>query len=417
MARFRLLDINRDSPLAIGLIVAVAVGFQQPLRMALNSVAEIEQQYHLDLLPALVVLCVVFTFHQYRKRQDSRAVLVAAEIAANVERSRVAELHELVAIGQSLANALDFKEIEQALWRHMPVSLRQQPLALAMRSRGAWLTLVHDAVGDADGSRVEDIAAKFATRFTDGVDGPVKPVVVDGHLCFPVYAGRAVIGVAMLADAPETRDERMQQTLAPVLAFVGIALRNVQLLAESKEDSVRDSLTRWFNRGHAIEVLRSDLRRGARTGHRPAVIMFDLDGFKHMNDTLGHLQGDATLQAVARSIDAMLRSTDLRCRYGGDEFLIILPETPLEGAAHVAEHIRRVITSLDLSTGRTGERVTCSIGVTIAREGELEPEEVIARVDAALYSAKENGRNRVVLDEALPASAAKAPLRLVATSA
>lgn len=420
MARFRLLDINRDSTLAIGLIVAAAVGFQQPLRMALNSVSEIEQQYHLDLLPALVVLCVVFTFHQYRKRQESRTILVAAEIAANVERSRVAELNELVAIGQSLANALDFKEIEQVLWRHMPGSLRQQPIALAMRSRGSWRTLVHDAVGDADGSRSEEIAVTAATMFSEGADGPAKPVTVDGYLCFPVYAGRAVIGAAILPDTPATRDERLQHTLAPVLAFVGIAIRNVQLLAESKEDSVRDSLTRWFNRGHAIEVLRNDLRRGTRSGHRPAVIMFDLDGFKHMNDTLGHLQGDATLQTVARSIDAMLRSTDLRCRYGGDEFFIILPETPLNGAAHVAEHIRRVVTSLDLSTGRPGERVTCSIGVTIAREGELEPEEVIARVDAALYKAKAGGRNRVVVEGDLAEGAdasVKPPLRLVATSA
>src|SRR4051812_4260970 len=126
--RFQLLDLSHDSPLAVGLIMATAVVFQQPLRYALNTVGEVEQRYHLDLLPALVVLCVVFVFHQYRKRQESRAVALAADTAAQLERSRVSELHELMDIGQSLANALEFDEVEQALWRHMPVSLRRHPL-------------------------------------------------------------------------------------------------------------------------------------------------------------------------------------------------------------------------------------------------------------------------------------------------
>jgi diguanylate cyclase (GGDEF)-like protein len=134
-----------------------------------------------------------------------------------------------------------------------------------------------------------------------------------------------------------------------------------------------------------------------------------------MNDTLGHLQGDATLQAVSHTVGALLRSTDVRCRYGGDEFLIILPETPVAGAGQVAEHIRRAITSMELLTGRPGERVTCSIGVAAAREGELEPEDVIARADAALYEAKRGGRNRVVVDGNGTAEPGIKSLRLVAS--
>ena len=413
MPRFRLLDISHDSPLAVGLIMATAVVFQQPLRYALNAVGDVEQRYHLDLLPALVVLSVVFMFHQYRKRQESRASALAADTAAQLERARVSELHELMDIGQSLANALELKEVEQALWRHMPVSLRPHPLSMAIRFKSGWRTLLHQGAGEADGARVEEIAAKAAPQFDGAADRAATAVVVDGCLCLPVCAGRAVIGVAILPDMPETRDERLQQTLAAVLAFVGIAVRNVQLLADSKDDSVRDSLTRWFNRGHAIEVLRNDLRRAARTGHAPSVVMFDLDGFKTLNDTLGHLQGDATLQEVARTVDGILRGSDLRCRYGGDEFLVLLPETPVSGAAQVAEHIREAITSLDLSTGRPGERLTCSIGVATARHGELEPEVVIERADAALYQAKRGGRNRVVVEDAVDAPVTGRPLRLV----
>ena len=136
-----------------------------------------------------------------------------------------------------------------------------------------------------------------------------------------------------------------------------------------------------------------------------------------MNDTLGHLQGDATLQAVSRKVTEVVRSTDVRCRYGGDEFLIILPETSVAGASQVAENIRRAITSMELFTGRPGERVTCSIGVAAGREGELEPEGVIARADAALYEAKRGGRNRVVVEGSGAMEPAIKSLRLVASGA
>src|SRR2546426_8484529 len=212
--RFRLLDISHDSPLAVGLIMATAVVFQQPLRYALNSVGEVEQRYHLDLLPALVVLCVVFMFHQYRKRQESRASALAADTAAQLERSRVAEMQELMNIGQSLANALELKEIEQALWRHMPVSLRQHSISVAVRVKSGWRTLLHEGGREADAVRAEEIAAKIASQFDGGIERVAESVVVDGCLCLPVCAGRALIGIAILPDAPETRDERLQQTLA-----------------------------------------------------------------------------------------------------------------------------------------------------------------------------------------------------------
>src|SRR6185503_18001588 len=99
-------------------------------------------------------------------------------------------------------------------------------------------------------------------------------VAVDGYLCLPVCAGRATIGIAILPDTPATRHERLQKTLAPVLAFVGIAVRNVQLLAESKDDSVRNSLPGVLNRGHAIEVHRNGRRRAPRPGQRISIIMF-----------------------------------------------------------------------------------------------------------------------------------------------
>ena len=98
-----------------------------------------------------------------------------------------------------------------------------------------------------------------------------------------------------------------------------------------------------------IEVLHNEVRRAARSARYPALLMFDLDDFKGVNDRHGHLHGDAILQAVARTIDGLLRGSDVKCRYGGDEFLVILPETGIAGAAQVAEHIRQGIRSAELA--------------------------------------------------------------------
>jgi diguanylate cyclase (GGDEF)-like protein len=400
VAKFRLLDLRHDGTLAIGLIAGTAVVFQQPLRFLLNAAGAVEQQYHLDLLPALVVLSVILMFQQYRKRQESRAAALAAETVARIERARAAELDELVNVGRSLANALSFKEIEQALWRNLPALLRSCRLSVVMRQRAAWRMLVHDADGSVDNAPLlEEVAASAAGQFEPYSSGTVVPIAIKGFLCFPVFANREVVGAALLIDGPEVRESRLQLALAPVLTFVGIAIRNVQLLAESREDSLRDSLTRWFNRRYALETLYNELRRAARSGRYPALLMFDLDDFKGVNDRRGHLHGDAILQGVARTIDGLLRGSDVKCRYGGDEFLVILPETGIAGAAQVAEHIRTGIKTAELAPSMDGEHVTCSVGVTVACAGELDPETLLARADAALYGAKAAGRDRVVVHD------------------
>jgi diguanylate cyclase (GGDEF)-like protein len=400
MSRFRLLDLRYDTTLAIGLIMGAAVVFQQPLRFVLNAVGAIEQQYHLDLLPALVVLTVAFTFHQYRKRQESRAAALASEIAARLERERAAELDELVVLGRTLANSLDYKQIEQVVWRHLPEFLRASHLSLvALLGNGRWQVVV-DGIDQSivPPVPIDETAERAARRFEPHDDGVVKPVAEDGFLCFPVHANRAVIGAVLVRDDATMHDPRRQQSLAPILAFMGITLRNAQLIAESREMSVRDSLTHWFNRSHGLMALEMELRRGFRSGAPLALLMLDIDQFKAVNDTHGHLHGDAVLRGVASHVEGLLRLSDIKCRYGGDEFLIILPETPPAGAVHVAEHIRDAVAALELTIGADRVLVKCSVGVAIAAAGELDPEKLIARADAALYRAKRAGRNRVIMD-------------------
>src|SRR4029077_9550464 len=132
---------------------------------------------------------------------------------------------------------------------------------------------------------------------------------------------------------------------------LGISIRNAQLFRAVKENSLRDGLTGCFNRMHAIDCIDTELRRARRSQMPVSLIMFDLDHFKDINDRHGHQCGDAVLAAVGARMRDVLRGSDLKVRYGGEEFLVLLPETSVDGAMRVAETLRRAFTEM---------RVTCN---------------------------------------------------------
>src|SRR5262249_21672683 len=156
--------------------------------------------------------------------------------------------------------------------------------------------------------------------------------------------------------------------------LLGISLRNAQLFLELRENSLRDGLTGCFNRMHSIEVIDTELRRARRSQMPVSLIMFDLDHFKDINDRYGHLCGDAVLAGVGERMRDVLRGSDLKCRYGGEEFLVLLPETPLEGARRVADTLRREIGDMDLEWKDETVMVTASFGVTVSLPSEIDPE-------------------------------------------
>lgn len=394
----RLID-RQDTTLAAGLIAGTIVIFQQPLRRLLDIAGEVQNRYGLDLIPALVVLSVVLVFHQYRKRQEMRVAQHAAEAQARLERTRAEELERLVAFGRSLANSLEYGALQKSLWRHLPDFLERTGLWLIVRDPNSWRVVIEESAGAAAPPHelLESAAACVLAHVAASVDGPNdEGVRVDGFLGFPVRSGETAIGVVLIRESA-TIDDAQRRALGAALAFLGIAVRNVQLLLETRENGLRDSLTKWFNRGYAMTSLRGELQRALRSGAALSVVMFDVDGFKELNDRQGHLAGDAALVTITEQLDRLLRGTDVKCRYGGDEFLIILPETPGTGAEQVAENLRRAIAGLAIGA-RAGLQVTASIGVTTARPGERNADDVIARADAAMYRAKRHGRNRVAVD-------------------
>jgi diguanylate cyclase (GGDEF)-like protein len=144
-------------------------------------------------------------------------------------------------------------------------------------------------------------------------------------------------------------------------------------------------------------MVENELRRARRSKCSTALIMLDLDDFKRINDRFGHLCGDAVLAAVGQALRDALRTSDIKCRFGGEEFLVLLPDTPLTGASKVAETLRSQIDNLAIPWNGNIVRVTASLGLCMALPGELDTLALIGRADVALYRAKAEGRNRVVI--------------------
>jgi len=170
-------------------------------------------------------------------------------------------------------------------------------------------------------------------------------------------------------------------------------------LAIIKEMSIRDELTGVYNRRHLMELLEHEHHRISRGGAHFSVAMLDIDYFKTVNDTHGHLTGDEVLRAVSDVIHNSLRSADFCGRYGGEEFLLVMTQTNINGALLCAERIRSNIEQSRFPNLGSNFRVTVSLGVT-EFAGKEDIPTMIARADKALYLAKETGRNRVEYNEA-----------------
>lgn len=171
-----------------------------------------------------------------------------------------------------------------------------------------------------------------------------------------------------------------------------------EAMVKLEEHSHRDGLTGIYNRRYLDVRLMQELERMSR--YQAAfftVILFDLDRFKLVNDTYGHVAGDEVLRVVASRVLTTLRDTDVFGRYGGEEFLLLLPQTDLAGAEIAAERIRAILCSLPVQFGETDIQISASLGVSECQSEAVNPQKVIEEADLALYVSKQNGRNRVTV--------------------
>jgi diguanylate cyclase (GGDEF)-like protein/PAS domain S-box-containing protein len=223
---------------------------------------------------------------------------------------------------------------------------------------------------------------------------------VHAYVCIPMIAQGETIGVLHLrATHPNTDlDETDSRLAVTVSDQLSLALANLRLRDELRQQAIRDPLTKLFNRRYMEETLVRELSRAERNSHPVSVIMIDIDHFKDFNDIYGHEAGDLVLQTLAKFLGTRVRGSDVACRFGGEEFILILPSANLDLARKRAEQIRESIQSIQVKYGgQTLGPITLSLGVAVFPEHGVTSEAILQLADAALYRAKQNGRNRVVI--------------------
>ena len=224
--------------------------------------------------------------------------------------------------------------------------------------------------------------------------------VKNTYLCIPILAQGETLGILHVQSTDEA-----PQLEASELSFkttfagqVGLSIANIRLREALRAQSVRDVLTGLYNRRYLEEVLDREMRRAGRAAQTLGVLMLDLDHFKRFNDTYGHEAGDAVLRETATFLLKNVRAEDFVCRFGGEEFVIILPTADVEGSHARAERLRSKMGELAiLYQGRSLGKVTFSVGVAEFPAHGMSPQELMAAADAALYEAKRGGRDRVVV--------------------
>jgi diguanylate cyclase (GGDEF)-like protein len=299
-----------------------------------------------------------------------RVLAFVAELRGSLSTG---ELHETIA--RKLPSILG---VEQ-LWIETNIGGRRKMIAAPITSEGSSLHPLMEAAGE------------WAT--------------------FPLRSGDTVVGVMGVPVTNRPLSPTSKRALALLAPLLGDSLQTAHIIAQLRELSTIDSVTGCATRPDGLERLRAELKRAHRASQQVAVLMLDLDYFKSINDRYGHQCGDSVLASIGHTLMQTLRVSDLRCRWGGEEFLVALPESGLDQAKRVAVTLSRKIAGTVTECESARIQLTTSVGITIALPGEEDLEAVLARADAALYRAKADGRNciRVVLANPDEGSMAFAP--------
>ncbi len=225
-----------------------------------------------------------------------------------------------------------------------------------------------------------------------------------GYVCVPLTVQGEILGVLCLIHAaarPGVRQVNQQQLAVTVSEAIKLSLSNLKLREELREQATHDALTGLFNRRYLEESLSRELHRAQRRKAPLCVVMLDLDHFKRFNDTFGHGVGDALLREFGWVLREHLRKSDISCRYGGEEFVLILPDSSLADTQQRVEQIRALVKDLQIRHGeQLLDRMTVSAGIAGAWEHGSTASELLRAADEALYAAKQAGRDRVIVYQA-----------------
>lgn len=386
---------RHDFILVSGLAVAGVVIFMRPVASLLDAARDFERDHGMALGPGLVVLSLTLALYYRRRRQDLKARVTAAAAESRIARERARDLERLIALWQALASATDVNAIRDVIAQHVPLLVGQDEGWVLMRTGAHWEPLVgvaREAPDDLETWR-EDVAMRVLLES----DGRARADGIDweGHICFPLVADGVTLGVLGVSKGQALFSETRRRLLAAAAALVAAALKNAQAAQSVRGESVRDRLTGCVTAAYAVDLIDAELRRARRAGLPVSLILFELSGLDAIVEQHGRLCGDAVVAAVASRMQELLRGADVKCRHGADSFLVLLPETPLDGAVRVTHTLQREVMATSVQWGGETVSVAASFAVTSAIAGELDARAFIERGDVALDVARQQGPNAV----------------------
>jgi diguanylate cyclase (GGDEF)-like protein len=368
---------------------------------------------------ALTILFVVAQFMLFRNEVRGRGAVELTLRRRNEERRQVAELSTALQLSDSRREAYD---IIEAYARRIMVELsgafyvytasRDQLTRISQwtvpdATTQAFADHLHpsDCWGLRQGGRYTGCAEPTGGRDTD-----VSPLVchhIDGEIgpftCIPIVGRGQILGMLHLRGEALRRKETsalLDGMIERLVDQLSLSLTNIELREKLENMALRDGLTGLYNRRFLDEVLEHNLAKLKRESKHAGLLLLDVDHFKRFNDTHGHQAGDEALRRVGATLTASVRASDVVCRYGGEEFLVFLPECDRAEAMAKAESIRVAIAQTALSTGNQAiPPVTASIGLAMFPETGTTRAQLIQMADRALYRAKGAGRNRVMAAE------------------
>lgn len=240
----------------------------------------------------------------------------------------------------------------------------------------------------------------------------LRPSADSDSLCVPLVAHGEILGLVCIrhsanavgdvSSSAVARENRVALASA-VGKKISVAIANLHTYETLRNQSIRDALTGLFNRRYMEESLAREVYRASRRDHPIAVMMIDVDKFKQFNDTHGHEAGDQILRAFGGVLRTTVRGEDIACRYGGEEFTLILPDASLHAALRRADDVRAGAARLFIHRpGESRAAITISIGIAVFPEHGATAEELVRAADAALYRAKSSGRDRCVIAKSTP---------------
>jgi diguanylate cyclase (GGDEF)-like protein len=318
-----------------------------------------------------------------------------------LERARLREA--IRRVGQSFAKGLDRDAVLEIVVQTAVDGVGADCGRAALRTGPAGR--FKQVAGEGDVERFKDAISATEAAALDAEDVVETELGGSVALSHPLRAqeGGRILGMLTVARTGRGFTDGERELFSYLTHQAGVSIENVDLHETVQRQAVTDELTGLFNHRRFQEVMFQEVERAKRFGGDMGLIMLDIDNFKRVNDTYGHMQGDLVLREVARVLRESSREIDEPARYGGEEMAVALPGTDLDGAYNFAERVRHAIEALELPLIEGGGtlRVTASFGAAALErdDGEVDKDALVAAADAALYRAKRSGKNRTVRAE------------------